>query len=575
MTSDTTLQQSHQEHPPHRQQSSPLAIPELLDLIFSFLESSDIAHSVIPVCWQWFLMSRHRLVKVVTWNSQLSKKELQRDLSKFQEAGRLRCFISKDGAALDLWDDLVGAVKERHARRQTRSDVKLLQRDSSLANSATHTNPALYNPFRVKRCVESGGPMFVNRVGKLEEFVSHRSPLRIQSLALLNVQLHRSALESLLSISPHLKELRLHTWKGNGIKKPAVFGSNNFNEVEKARLDAFWTQHSTIDKYNISELLQEIGDGSTLMFLNSTLSVALIQALHTTQNVVTTLELCRDVCNTAVGLQEYLCNSPHLLHLLAPNTELSVHNIDIHLRLTHIWMRVVSQTWACRNLLTLHLAFHSYGSGRIESPIVSRIIFGYISKMCPQVRDLELNGLVDHSLQNREHKPILCMRLEGGLCYLARLKNLRRLRVGSFDAKLQSTPSDLQWMVASGHTTKARKARRRVIAEWDFSLAKEQQEELDRLSNPNRSTSIDSARASVAVDTGMVSQLKNHGLLGDLKTMLLEEMESSDFDLWPWLTNVGFYHDADFLSTADREYHRLTKDYVLVHRNRLSQMFSF
>ncbi|KAG0277558.1 hypothetical protein BGZ95_005729 [Linnemannia exigua] len=83
------------------------------------------------------------------------------------------------------------------------------------------------------------------------------------------------------------------------------------------------------------------------------------------------------------------------------------------------------------------------------------------------------------------------------------------------------------------------------------------------------------ALASVAVDTRMDSQLKNLGLLEDLKTMLLEEMEASDFDLWPRLTKLGLYNDADAWSSVDREYHRLTEDHVLAHRSRLSQMFSF
>ncbi|KAG0293836.1 hypothetical protein BGZ96_002220 [Linnemannia gamsii] len=330
------------------------------------------------------------------------------------------------------------------------------------------------------------------------------------------------------------------------------------------------------------------------MILNVMFSLSLVQALKTMPNRVTTLEVRRDNINTAVGLQDFLCNSPHLLHLIAPNTELSIHHLDIHQRLPIQWIRVddnndsngrrrpVSQIWACRNLRTLRLAFHSYGSGRIEVPMISRLIFGYISEVCPHVQDLEINEPEVSSLESRTYKPTLCMRLEGGMCLLAHLRQLRRLRVGSFDAELECTPTDVDWMVPSGHTWTARMARRRTIVGWDSNLAKEQQEDLCRLSNPNKAFLVDStSRPSVVVtfvDQELESRMKNLGLLAHVKTMLLEKMERGDFEVWPRLTRAGLYTDMDFLLPVENECFRLTKGSIPPpppKSNRLSKMFSF
>jgi hypothetical protein len=160
--------------------------------------------------------------------------------------------------------------------------------------------------------------------------------------------------------------------------------------------------------------------------------------------------------------------------------------------------------------------------------------------------------------------------------------------VGSFEAKLECTPSDVDWMVASGHTLTARKARRRAIAGWDSNLAREQQEDLYGLSDPNNSLMTDpTPRPNIVVavvDRELESQLKNMGLLVDVKTMLLEKMESSDFELWPRLTRAGLYTDMDCLLPVERECIRLTEDFIpplpsfppLPRKsNRLSKMFSF
>lgn len=576
-------------------------------------------------------MNRHRLIKEVTWNSQLPGQELDLDLQRLQSASRLCCYIVRSGAFLSLWNDLVRAVKEKHQRHylQTCLDRQLQDDQSSTLSPRTdfvldvqvlldsplqelslsgHLQFALMFPpllpflkdltkleMRLKETAMFPMLQVLTACPLLErihfesmyklilestQFVN-KPLLRLRSLVLFHVYFQSATLDHLLSNSPRLQEFKLHTWKNN-TTIPIIFYSNQFNEFERARLRAFLGQQSSTtltvnnglsQQQSIEQ--QDLGEGSTMMLFNTMFSVSRVQALKMTPNVVTTLELRRDVTNTAVGLHEFLCNSRHLLHLLVPNTELSIHHLDIHQRLSDRWIHCddnkndrprlsESQIWTCCNLRTLHLAFHSYASGRIEAPIISRLIFGYISQVCRQIQDLEIYGLNLFSLRSRSNKPSLCMRLEGGLCFLAELRQLRRLRVGSFDAKLQCAPSDLDWMVASGHTLAARKARRLTIAAWDTTLAEEAQEELIRLSKHGLFTIDPAPRTSIVavVDQELESHLTNIGFLADVKTMLLEEMERSDFKTWPRLTKAGLYTDVDFLWPVREEYLRLMKDYI-------------
>ncbi|KAG0201100.1 hypothetical protein BGX33_010516 [Mortierella sp. NVP41] len=649
MTIISTQEGVHSGRPIDSQRPSPLNIPELLERIFSFLENDDVARSVAPVCRQWFLMNRYRLVREFTWNSLLSAEELSQELLKFQRAGRLNCYLAKSWTVLPLWDDLVGAVREKHKQWQLHQlghgeddqlTDDLLHSDGVLDIQALLDSPlrelslsghvqlaTMFPPllpflgrltmlemrfremarFHMSQVLTAcpllerihfestdvlllTDPWLVTKDGSRDEYTSHRQPLSLRSIVLYNVRFSRADLESLLSISPHLEELKVHTWIPNPAT-PIVFSFNNFNEVGRARLQAYWDDQTSVSQEGNRRRQQQqqpvhiegIGPVSTQVFLNGTFTPTLVQSLLTVTNVVTTLELRRDSANTAIGLQKYLCNSPHLLHLRAPTTELSIHHLDIHQRLPFTWNRMddsearlppLPQIWACRQLRTLHLAFHSYGSGSIDNPIVSRLIFGYVSKVCRRVRDLEIYGLDIYSLETRTNKPNLCMYLKGGLCYLAGLAHLERLRVGSFDASVKCTPSDLDWMVALGHTAQARKHRQRVVAEWDACLAKEAQEETIRSNDFDQMTT--NVKWTDTADPGLESRMRGLGLLADVKAMLLDEMETSDFEVWPRLTKIGLYTDMEFLWPVSKEYHRLSKDWVApTKKSRLSQMFSF
>lgn len=48
---------------------SPVEIPELLEIIFSYIDNYTLRMCVVRVCRQWFLMNRQRVVREVIWDN--------------------------------------------------------------------------------------------------------------------------------------------------------------------------------------------------------------------------------------------------------------------------------------------------------------------------------------------------------------------------------------------------------------------------------------------------------------------------------------------------------------------------
>jgi hypothetical protein len=306
------------------------------------------------------------------------------------------------------------------------------------------------------------------------------------------------------------------------------------------------------------------------------------------QNVVTTLELrSRDLHKFSPDpvLHQYLCVSPHLMHLKAEDVIYLVELVDVFGRMDMVGSRITSQggvatttttattssttasgrgaaaaatagagagvgsrigspgIWACKNLHTLHISFRSssntgssnYAATTIPtltstststttttssssspiSKISSRIVFGYISRVCPNLRSLKIHAAenfhwaawipISYPRGSTITRQRLSLTLDSGFCLLSGLKYLEELSIG-FIAGSQ-TPTgvlgrnmvwglervDLDWILerrsycgggGSGNGKKearkrrskggAREARRRVVEErWETWLAEE------------------------------------------------------------------------------------------------------
>ncbi|KAF9138706.1 hypothetical protein BGX30_008832 [Mortierella sp. GBA39] len=178
-----------------------------------------------------------------------------------------------------------------------------------------------------------------------------------------------------------------------------------------------------------------------------------IQIAPAPQNVITTLDL-RAISGRGPSLflgdelHYYLCESPHLLHLLAPWVQMRVNQMDVWRRLvrtrvceTLTFKGIVKPRpgiWACSKLQTLHMSFSLFASNSWTTIIkreaeedgdddrTFRILYGYLSVVCPALVDLYLNlePLQNHSsffLASRH------LALKMGFILLTRLEGLERL----------------------------------------------------------------------------------------------------------------------------------------------------
>ncbi|KAF9137712.1 hypothetical protein BGX30_009969 [Mortierella sp. GBA39] len=170
----------------------------------------------------------------------------------------------------------------------------------------------------------------------------------------------------------------------------------------------------------------------------------------------------------AGALHQFLCNAPCLQHLLAPNVVLEIENLDINniLQQERLCQSNIKSKpkntqetppplWACRRLRTLHVTFDhdqgivyqgvaaASGKGKDVSTLDSLIIFGYLSRCCPDLRDLQM----------RRWSTTVSM--EAGFCLLSRLGRLEKLGLTGrhFDG---FTKRDLGWILkeSQGSTTK-------------------------------------------------------------------------------------------------------------------------
>ncbi|KAF8987500.1 hypothetical protein BGZ52_004261 [Haplosporangium bisporale] len=245
---------------------------------------------------------------------------------------------------------------------------------------------------------------------------------------------------------------------------------------------------------NISEWGFCLDDASPFLFTR----------LQTVGGVVTTLDLTHGVTpnnNDLVRLRlhTFLCNAPALVHLKAPRVHIAP--LDLCLFGSDATPTVdTRRLWACRHLETLQIGLYHRPDTAPEAnePQRARVVFGYLSRVLPKLRVLELN-LSSTNLQ-----------LETGFCLLARMQGLEQLRQGRATARWKGE------LDAEVEVVKARK-RQLLVASL---LATEQ---------------------SVSEILREDAQWETQGLLTDVK-QVLDEIKSGKLKCpWPKLCNFRIY----------------------------------
>ncbi|KAF9152235.1 hypothetical protein BG015_005575 [Linnemannia schmuckeri] len=357
----------------------------------------------------------------------------------------------------------------------------------------------------------------------------HPSSLPLRSVVLGNTSVELSGLKDLLSFTPDLQQLKLIQLSAPRTNQqlsrevsPSSAATNIatfFSQLKEAlkrhgiTLSSF---HYSLDNEppsaaaaRLDEIRKEICHSRTnewSFWTSADLPPFAFQTLVQIPNVVTTLELHSSKIArcpmTGCKLHQYLCESPHLLHLKAPRTAFLVGHFDIHelVDATIAAYNAGTETgtgagagtgaghgaavntavipsaamvvpvpttittsspsppiWKCRNLRSLHMAFrcssqtqsHYYPPTLEILHLRTRILFGYISLVLPELRDLQIDTSLVDSANYNVHESKLYLAFEGGFCLLSRLHFLERLSVDAVCRRVFYEPWELTWMLGS------------------------------------------------------------------------------------------------------------------------------
>ncbi|KAK3806253.1 MAG: hypothetical protein JOS17DRAFT_767737, partial [Linnemannia elongata] len=616
---------------------SPLDLPEILELIFSYLDNYTTRRSVVLVCRQWHLLNQNRLVREVTWNQDWRPSRKERALRKLPGAGQLYICHLGNGSHF-IQDALIALLLlESKYQKQLGQCGSTGVVDGNSDNSSKHTSASttartlynfaplrelvLYNAFCHSTFIDSfpipssltrltikvGYSHYaecdlgkiISRCPLLEYFCAdtigtsgilcHLSPfdssttpsLPLRSLVLYNATLSQLELEILLRLTPDLKELKLkamlwHEGKPYDWTRLFTFLKDNNITLDKAHFSSLGHKMSAMETEQLlADVYPHLSSERSLWALDVTSQ--LLQTIASQPNTLTTLEVmwkattsfapktcCHISLSQAPGLiHQYLCDSPYLAHLTTLKTILRMEDMDlfgrsgyIHLDRGHDAILPDNekdsstppdppQIWQCRRLRTLHIEVHAPGQFRLQHPVHSRIVFGYVARVCPLLEDLQICFPKDcqSGTDGYQYRIFPCLQLEGGLCLLGRLRYLQRLRI-IYDTGCFVTSGckgwDMNWMVASGRKSiQSRRKRLKEIESWRFWRLGEDRAEAIR-SQTRQYPLKTGGDGSNAIDAEIWSGLRNLGLLMDVEEMMKEIEGTREVQPMPLLERLSF-----------------------------------
>ncbi|KAF9981134.1 hypothetical protein BGZ75_007604 [Mortierella antarctica] len=300
---------------------------------------------------------------------------------------------------------------------------------------------------------------------------SARSFLRLRTLALRQIMIDQTTLQTVLAALPLLTSLELRRSVVLQERSSATVANiAALSSFDRTALLSHVSQHCPrLIHFHLStpDTILQIQDIAYLSTSFQRLeSIALSSngmhlqflSLPLFTDRLTTLEIegrhfISDRSNN--WLQVYLCQAPLLLHLraqrvplcttnfvLKPRTTFQTDALGVHETVHEGSLQFDKPVWACRNLRTLHLHIDASRSSPAEMDDMAehRVLFGYLSRVCPRLEEI--------SLYRVRFKPLI----QTGLCLLWRLQRLRRFKViYTCDWRIEMQPtlaveSDLEWM---------------------------------------------------------------------------------------------------------------------------------
>ncbi|KAK3838816.1 MAG: hypothetical protein J3R72DRAFT_448380 [Linnemannia gamsii] len=557
------------------------------------------------VCRLWHQMNQRLILRELIWDTHVPAHDIDKLLSKLPDAGRLRWFYNwglpcnaHRWPDVESWNKLVRALREGMIVKQPTStqlgnSLRELEVKIGEIRSTGLFDDFPYPPSLIsfKLVVLEGSCSFplghlLMSCPLLEEFRGEvvqeylhlagsfvpsgleeqgRQFLPLRSLVLRNAVFAQSSLEELLLVTPRIKELKLISLQ-NPISSNGLRNNSNFSGVHLVQhiqsllitLSSFHFTGSLIGIPGSNEILRPFTPLETgRSFFAPDLMPSMMKEMDEGANFLTSLDLYwrqgrRDKCVSTSSslLHRFMCSSRHLLHVRTSNVAFQFEQLDIH-HLSPITnpsetASVLTGVWACKDLRTLHLELHGHDQFQLIHDVNSRIVFGYISTVCPRLQDLQLVLPKVCKTHNGKYFNKLGARLMGGFVLLSRLKYLERLWIEF--SEIDRLQAHFNWMVPSGRTAEFKVRRQMFTSFWDSTIQKEKLE----LKDPAETTRFSLMDKYVLhwseLEPTAKRALWQLGLLMEVKTVL-EQMDTPDWECWPLLQkmslNGGFEQDPE------------------------------
>ncbi|KAG0271572.1 hypothetical protein BGZ95_000610 [Linnemannia exigua] len=462
-----TLSRRHPRPQPHRC----LELPEVLATIMSFLDEDTVCRVISLVSHLWLEHSRKLLPVRITviWHSSWSSDLLDMKLLALKDdAIYFRCFITHPNieqeykgrrlymALNKLQANIIEQEQLHYSDDQNNDDTPILFKTGrngdpfgTLRSLYLHFGPYALStalnafPFPSSLSnlsivgVRSDQPLdlgkIVDRCPFLEKLhieghaatwatarlvLDHQNRRwlhRLRALTLKDVHIVLSDLDYFFSISPRLTEVKL---AGVSTGQDEELQDGLFETLKTlpmaSRSSSLLPLSGVMPKKELTRWLERTWYAwlDLSLYVPST-TLSLLQGVVHCSSHLTSLELDIDL----FGRRWFVDSDIGVDKAQYPGSDESTTHMGI---------------WLCRRLNSLRVEIHNGMEALRTSSVHSRIVFGYISRVCPYLESLEIDvPFADETAwpQGTSLYSQLSLKLEGGLCLLAKLDRLRRLRI--------------------------------------------------------------------------------------------------------------------------------------------------
>ncbi|KAF8948663.1 hypothetical protein BGZ47_003309 [Haplosporangium gracile] len=479
-----------------RTRLSPLELPHIVEAIFSYLSQFALRHCVRLVCKQWRAFAAPLIDPIDNgdvWSDDLSEKSLQGVMARLERKTILRVQLrlaTSDAWVASNWAILLDTIQTLRTKSLMRiqtlhmagslfpesrfypllpllSDTLTEIRMERIIHVDTHIGTILVlcpwlRTFHIS-CSNSTCKIVHNTTPPwtgTPESVTGLGQLRLEDLKIKHMHIEQVVLETIITRSPHLRTIRLIELTGeNFLSADGLPDRESLIRLVAdscPRLEIF---HFSANKECLTE---NAWIGMTVRGNNTVVT----SRSSRNRTVLESVQLQYQPIDDPHGLWQEPNNVSDNNNNDRPRYSLSLSAQDIHpgtrvfyrseymelrgevgsdgLYQPKHWdsttshppagvRRTEKRVWACRRLQTLHIFFGSTPQEE-ASAVNSRTLFGYITRVCPDLQDLVIR------------KTALHVELEGGMCLLTRLHKLQRLTVASLMHATRFGIQDIEWM---------------------------------------------------------------------------------------------------------------------------------